>query len=281
MAEKERKKYVSEFNYELAGRTFHLIMDDGYQYLAQFLTGEIMAWAVQGESLKWEKYNCLKADDTTYFVVSELYGRPLRTCMTLVIDLENSLVTMQVAKQGGVPGRPRMVQADIIFGAISMPGQEIPMKRHSYTSDLVGKKITWTYSSGFVNAHIFVSEMYYRAWAFERPPISKDATPEQIAQKKAGEERESKWLYEEPFRCVKIKDQMYLGSGIEENMNKLDNSIGGNNLVFLANMKDGYDVGRTFCLNSKQEPESGLFSSHGVYCKEDIEVEHLPSPYRI
>ena len=279
--EKKKGKYVSEFNYELEGRAFHLVMDDGYEYAAHFLSGEIMAWAVRGEPLKWEKYSCLKADDTTYFVVSELFGREIRTCMTLVLDLDKNLVTMHMARQGGMPGRPRMVQADIIFGAIKTDGHEPEFKRHSFTGELVGKKITWTYSAGFVNAHIYVSENYYRAWAFVRPPLPDDATPEQIAQKERDAERDAKWLYEEPFRCVKIKDGMYLGSGIEDNMNKIDNMVGGNNLVFLTNMKNGFDVGRTFCLNANQEPEGGLFSSHGEYCEEDLEAEHLPSPYRI
>ena len=174
-----------------------------------------------------------------------------------------------------------MVQADIVFGAIKRPGQTPPFKRHSYTSDLVGKKIIWTYSSGFVNVHIYTSEMYYRAWAIERPPVPDDLSPEQLAKKKADEEREKQWLYEEPFRCVKIKDGCYLCSGIEENMNKLDNSVGGNNLLILSNMHKGFDVGRTFCLNADQQPESGLFSSTGSFYEDDLEVEHQKSPYRV
>lgn len=274
-------KYISTYNYELEGKTFHLLMDNGYEYVASFLSGEIVMWAQKGQPFYGEKYQCLKSDDTTYFVVMELCGQPLRTCLTLVLDLENSLVTMHVAKQGGIPGRPRMVEVEIIFGAISLPGQTPPFKRHSYTADLVGKKIVWTYSSGFVNVHIYTSEMYYRAWAIKRPPVPDDITPEQLAKKRADEEREKKWLYEEPFRCVKIKDGCYLCSGIEENMNKLDNAIGGNNLLILANLNKGSDVGRTFCLNSDQQPESGLFSSTGCFYEEDLEVEHLPSPYRI
>jgi hypothetical protein len=274
-------KYVTKFEYELAGKTFDLIMDNGYEYVANFLSGDIVMWAEKGEPFRWEKYSCLKSDDTTYFVVMQLFGQPLRTCRTLILDLENSLVTMHVAKQGGIPNRPRMVQVEIIFGAISRPGQTLPLKRHSYTADLVGKKINWTYSSGFVNTHIYISEMYYRSRAIKRPPLPADITPEQSAKIKAGEERAKEFLYEEPIRCVKIKDNCYLCSGIEENMNRLDNSSGGNNLLILSNMKEGFDVGRTFCLDNDQQPESGLFRSFGAFTDEDIEVAHLPSPYRV
>jgi hypothetical protein len=275
------EKYVTKFEYGLAGKTFSLAMDNGYEYVASFLSGEVLMWAEAGQPFHWEKYQCLKSDDTTYFVVMQLFGQPLRTCRTLVLDLENSLVTMQTASQGGIPNRPRMVQAEIVFGAIRQPGQALPVRRHSYTADLVGKKIKWTYSSGFVNIHIYTSETCYRAWAVKRPPAPADLTPEQLAKNKAGEEREKEWLYEEPFRCVKIKDGCYLGSGIEENMNKLDNSIGGNNLLFLSNIKEGFDVGRTFCLNGEQQPESGLFIAYGTFTDEDTEVEHLASPYRV
>ncbi len=274
-------KYVSKFNHELAGKTFHLVMDNGREYVASFISGEIVLWAEQGDPFRWEKYQCLKSDDTTYLVVMELYGQPLRTCRTLVLDLEQSLVTMHVARQGGIPHRPRMVEVEIIFGALRQPGQPLPIKRHGYSADLVGKKINWTYSSGFVNTHIYISEMYYRAWAVQRPPLPANETPDEAAKRKAGEEREKMWLYEEPFRCVKIKDGCYLCSGIEENMNKLDNQIGGNNLLFLSNMKDGFDVGRTFCLNGQQQPESGMFRSFGEFAEVELEVEHLPSPYRV
>ena len=84
-------------------KTFHLIMDNGYEYIADFLSGEIVMWAQKGEPFHWEKYKCLKSDDTTYFVVMELFDQPLRTCQTLVLDLENSLVTMHTAKQGEIP----------------------------------------------------------------------------------------------------------------------------------------------------------------------------------
>ena len=130
-------KYVSKFNHELAGRTFHLVMDNGREYVASFISGEIVLWAEQGDPFRWEKYQCLKSDDTTYLVVMELYGQPLRTCRTLVLDLEQSLVTMHVARQGGIPHRPRMVEVEFLFGAIKLPGQTPPVKRHCYTTDLV------------------------------------------------------------------------------------------------------------------------------------------------
>jgi hypothetical protein len=278
---KSTSKYVTKFEYELAGKSFNLVMDNGYEYVVSFLSGELLMWAERGEPFRWEKYNCLKSDETTYFINMEVSGQPLRTCVTMILDTENSLVTLHIAKQGGIPLRPRMVQTEIVFGAIRQPGQALPIKRHSYTSDLVGKKVNWTYSSGFVNTHIYISEKYCRARAINRPALPDDLTPEQKEKIAADLEKEKVWIYEEPIKCVKIKNGMYLCSFIEENMNKRDNSIGGNNLLTLSNMKEGFDVGRTFCLNANQQPESGMFIAYGSFTDEDTEIEHMPSPYRI
>ncbi len=271
-----------ELEYGLAGQTFRLMMDNGREYTATFLTGELVQWAELGEPLRWETYRCLKSDDTTWFVVMELFGAELRTCRTLVLDLEQSLVTMHVARQGGIPHRPRMVEVEILFGAIKLPGQTPPVKRHSYTADLAGKKVTWTYHNGFINTHIYVSEHYCRAWAVQRPPLPPDITPERLWRLKTNEEREKVWFYEEPLRCVKIKDGCYLCSFIEENMNKLDNHIGGNNLVILSNMAKGFDVGRSFKMtDDDNQPQSRMMIAHGHYSDEATPVDDLPSPYRV
>ena len=55
-------------NYELAGKTFHLILDDGRDWLVNFLDGENLLIAEKGKTFVWESYECLKGDETTYVV---------------------------------------------------------------------------------------------------------------------------------------------------------------------------------------------------------------------
>jgi len=275
------KKYVTEFCTELVGKSFMFVMDDGYEYVASFLTGDAVMWAKHGEPFVWEKYHCLKSDDTTYFVIMDVANAEVRTLRTVVIDLEQALVTFQIARQGLVPGRPRLVKTEFIFGAIRQDNKELTFKRHAFSDELVGRKITWHYSSGFVNTHIYTSENYYRIRPLEKEIAPADSSQEVLDKIKAQEEQDAKWLYEEPFRCVKIKDNCWLCSGIEENMNRVNNMTGGNNLVFLTNMNVGLDVGRTFSMNSLQEPECGMFRSTGEFIEEDTAVEHKPSPYRV
>lgn len=275
------EKYISEYEYGLTGKIYDLIMDNGCEYVINFFSKEVLMWSDKNGFFRKQEYKCLKADDQTYFVVVQMRGEPLRTCCTIILDLKSSLVTMHIARQGGIVSRPRMVQVEIIFGAIMNADKALPIKRHSFSADLVGKKINWTYSSGFVNTHIYISENYCRARAIHRPSLSDELTQEQKKKIMNDLEIEKIWFYEEPYKCVKIKDGMYLCSFVEENMNKRDNSIGGNNLLTLSNMKDGFDVGRTFCLDMQQQPESGLFIAHGAFTNEDTELEHLESPYRI
>jgi hypothetical protein len=277
---KNTSRYVTEFDFDLAGRSFDLVMDNGREYVANFLSGEIVMWAEKGQPFGWEKYQCLKADDSTFFVNMELFGQPLRTCRTLVLDLANSLVTLHLAVQGGIPYRPRMVETTIVFGAIRQPGRDLPFVRHGYTADLVGKKVTWTYSSGFINTHIYTSETCYRIRPLFQPPAAVPPTPAELERKQAEEEKWKGFFYEEPAHFVRIKEGIYLCSFIEENMNKKDNSTGGNNLLLLANLKEGFDVGRTFSWNANQQPEGGMFSSFCEPTDEDIENEHWTSPYR-
>jgi hypothetical protein len=91
----------------------------------------------------------------------------------------------------------------------------------------------------------------------------------------------SKPLYEEPGVYIKIKENIYLVSFIELNLNKRDILRGGNNLVLLINTKLGFDVGRTFSLDKDQKPEGGMLMTHGEFTDEDIPESHGPTPYRV
>ena len=259
------EKYLKKLDYDLAGSSFHLVMDNGKEILLQFLTGEIIAFSEGGAPLTWERYGGLKLDDNTWLVAFEKRGLPERTCVSVVLDLENSLVTVATTRQNVVPERPRLAFCDIVFGTIKREGQELPIARHHYTDDLVGKKITWTYANGFVNTHIYTSASGYRIRPLDAPEgDSTDA-----------------WNHDEPARYVKIKEDVYLLSFIEENINKMDPLKGGNNLIVLANVKTMKDVGRIFIYNSRQQPEFGMMRAYGVLTDEPITSGLTKSPFKI
>ena len=155
-------QYRGPFNFELSGKAFSLAMDNGYDYLINFVDGENLMWTKQGGHFKWEKYECLKSDESTYVVNFDVYGSSPRTGATLVLDMENSLITAVIAKIGTNPKIPGIITNDIYFGAIKVPGEELPMKRHGFTADMVGKRIEWTYSPDFKIIHVYSDPNYIR-----------------------------------------------------------------------------------------------------------------------
>ena len=168
-------KYEKKLDDVLAGRTFCLAMDNGAEYEVRFVTGDIVEWRTPGQPLKWETYGALRSDDKTTFAASILSGTEVLTCVTLVLDEENSLVTMAISRIGLYPSRPRLAKVEFIFGAIRVPNEPLPYKRHHYTNELVGKKINWYYSSGFINTHIYMSERFTRVRALQEPTDPKTA----------------------------------------------------------------------------------------------------------
>ena len=263
-------KYLHRTDDVLAGRTCRLAMDDGGEYELRFVTADTVEWRTPGGPLHWESYGCLQAEEGVFFAASVLRGTAHPTCVTLVLDDENDLVTMAVSRLGVFPGRPRLAEVNFTFGAVRRPDKPLPVRRHGFTRDLVGKKITWHYSTGFVNTHIYPCERFCRTCSLQSGST--------IASPAAEEER---LIYEEPTRFIRIREGMYLISFIEDNMNRADPAHGGNNLMILTNLRRGFDSGRTFSLNDRQQVEHGFFRAWGEFTKETFEVEGEPTPYRV
>ena len=271
-------KFLHKLDPALAGRTFRLAMDDGEEYELMFVTGSVVEWRRPGGELRYEEYGCLKADEDVYFVSSLLGGTGSPVCVTLILDEEQSLVTMAVSRIGYYPKRPRLAVVEITFGAIRVPGKPLPGKRHGYTRDLTGKKITWHYATGFVNTQIYFTEKYCRI-----RPLTDLRPPEEIEKEKedirAGR-KSAPLLYEEPMRVVRVKDGLYLLCFVEDNMNRVNPAVGGNNLMFAANLNRGCDYGRCFSIKNGSV-EFGFFKAYSEPCEEDLPAEHERSPYRV
>jgi putative NADH-flavin reductase len=261
-------QYRGAFVHELANRTFQLIMDNGNDYVIQFLSGEVLEWAEKGQPFKWETYECLKIDEETYFVNFEMTNTPCRIGMTLVFDLEDSLVTAVVAKQKDNKRYPDMVSNEFIFGAIKVDGKKLPLKRHGFTDDLIGKQILWKYSPEFSIVHVYYHSNYIRVG---RIP----GAPRNIEMEAAFRQHP----YDEVCRYIKIKKNIYLVSFCEQNFTKIGKT--GNCLTILMDISRLHDVGRSFGLGMGGRPENYLFSAIGKMVESDKTIEAEPSVYRI
>ena len=262
-------QYRPPFVYELAGKSFYLIMDDGTEGLLSFMTGETLIWSPKSGTPSMERYDCLKADEDIYMVNLEVTDAIPRRGVTLVLDLPQDLVTVVIAEQGFNKRFPDLVSNNIVFGAIKEDGKDLPFKRHGYTSELVGKRIAWRYTSG---GFPVIQHVYFDANYIRLPfPTENDNSEFAIAMREHP--------YDERCQYIKISKNIYLCSFLESNMTF--RGVTGNNMLILMNAARLHDVGRSFGLNKNGGPENYCFAAVGKWGEPDGITEESPSKYRV
>jgi hypothetical protein len=282
-------QYRAPLNYELAGKFFHLIMDDGHDYKLRFLDGETLEWTVNDASRATDGYTCLKGDDTTYFVHVQPQALGGKVNHAWIIDLAQNLATLVVTEEGAIPASARLVRVTPVFGAIKQAGRPLDDRRHSFTDRMVGRHIIWHYSPSFSIQHIYHAPHLYRLPLFDMATFSKRfedkagnvTDPEDIARiaKRQAYYERTKELYpfcEEPCFHIRISENMNLFCFCEENETLLDpeQAIGGGGLILLQDIERLTDVGLSYCLG-----EYYLVSACGEENFDGDPIDQVPSPY--
>ena len=85
-------QYRPPLCYELGGRTLELVMDTGRDYVITFSDRKTLRFGEKGAEAAEYAYDCLKAEEDTYFVNFEVTGAQPRTGLSFVLDMEQSLV---------------------------------------------------------------------------------------------------------------------------------------------------------------------------------------------
>ena len=262
--------------HELVGRSFKLVLDDGYDRTVEFLDRENLRFGKVGEASDTISYDCLKIEKTTYFVNFEKPGLSPRVGVTLVLDLEQSLVTMARAYLGRNPKYPRMPEIEFIFGAIERPDGTVPTVRHGFTQDMVGRALNWNYGR-FEIVHVYSSERYYRV-AFSEKRLARLRAKMAESGEAPRPSAAARGVYEDHAAYIKIKDGIYLVSLLESILCVQNGH--GNSLLFLMDLNEGHDVGRSFGTNPDWQDENYTFGAFG----EDFDASETlakPSTYHI
>jgi hypothetical protein len=253
-------QYRPPLCFELVGKKFELVLDNGYDYELSFTDRKNLSYGLIDGEKKVYAYDCLKAEDDTYFVNMEMVGETPRTGLSFILDMEQSLVTVVYVRVGTNPKLPKLPETEIIFGAIRREDGTIPTIRHGYTTDMIGTAIHWRYGTLQV-VHVYSSERYYRL------TIPKEEIERRRAMAPEGERMEDFFnkerVYEEPSDYIKIKDGIYVFSMTESMMCRERGQ--GNNLLFLMNLNRMYDVGRSFGHNGEGQPENYTYGAYGEY----------------
>ena len=262
--------------HELVGKKFTLVLDDGYDREVEFLDRETLRFGKVGEAGDVLRYDCLKPEKTTYFVNFEKPGLYPRVGHTLVLDIDQSLVTMVRAYLGQNPKYPRMPAVEFIFGAIRRGDGTAPTVRHGYTQDMVGRAINWNYGR-FEIVHVYSSERYYRV-AFSEKRLARLRAQMAASGAPPRPSASAQGVYEDHAVYVKIKDGLYLVNLLESIL-CIQNGHG-NSLLFLMNLDEMHDVGRSFGTNPEGKDENYTFGAFG----EDFDASETlakPSTYHI
>lgn len=269
-------QYRPPLCFELAGKKFELVMDDGYDFFLDFKNERTIEWTRAGEEACTAGYECLKGDDTTFLVSYELENVVPRVNHTFVIDMENMLVTRIIARVGQNPRYPYLINTEFEFGAIRRKGRELTFKRHGYTSDMIGTAVQWTYSSTLTTVHVYYCANFYRLISPQDNPGDDWAFTEYLGGLPSSDE---------PASYIKIKDGMYLFSLTEQNAEKLTQGrfmFRSNTLCFLQNYKRLYQVGRGFGTSTTPDGDLNTNITIGAYGK-FAEVDPCfftdPNPY--
>ena len=279
-------QFRSPYNYELAGKNSHIVLDDGNEIFVNFLDGENLQWTENKGEITWKSYECLKAEADLYFVhiiMDPTKGKEIHN--SLILDLAQDLVTIVKTAEGQLAEAERLVKVTPVFGAIQYPGKALPEKRHAFTDRMAGRRIIWQYSSGFNKMHIYYTPTLYRL-----PKVDTDSFRRRYEAEEDPAEKErlkgfvdrfdrTEATYpfaEEPCFHVTINDHFNLFCFCEENETLADplKAVGGGGIILLQDLDRLIQNGLGYAYGSYT-----MCTAYGKECFEPDEVESLDVPY--
>ena len=248
--------FARPISWELDGKDFALVMDDGYDVFLRFRSRKL-SFAREGDAPSPDyDYFCFKGDDTTYFVSFEVSQKENHI---YILDLSQRLVTRLICRKGLNPKFPQVVDRAYCFGAIAVRGYKLPYKRHSFTTEHLGTTVQWRWSPQMVTKHAYLESNWYRiTWDDKGTAADEfDATNEMLP------------ATDDHAQYVKIKENMILLSVTEENGERLlgdRQMFRCDNLTLLQNYDRMYQVGRGFgdlCKDGNWRHINVAFCSYG------------------
>ncbi len=247
--------------FELTGRQFTLVFDDGYDRILTFKDRKTLSFGTAGEEKDYA-YECLKISDRCYFVNFEDPTLRPRSGYTLVLDLVQDLVTMVIAHVNLHPKLPGLPSDEYVFGAILRPDGSVSNLRHGYTTDLVAKSVDWNYGY-FDIAHVYATEHYYRVSFSARGLLRAVRGRPELAKPNPEERKPTKQdVYEDYCTVIRIRDRIYL-VGLLETV-KARRSGHGNSILVLMDLDEMHDVGRSFGSNDEGGTGNNTLGAFGV-----------------
>ena len=279
-------QFRAPYNYELAGKHYQFVMDDGNEYYVNFLDEENLQWVENKNPYVRKRYECLKGEKDLYFVhiiISEEKGKEVH--YSLILDLAQDLVTLVITEEGKLEEAERLIKVTPVFGAIQHLNKEKKKKRHAFTDRMAGRRIIWQYSSGFNKMHI-----YYKPTLYRLPKVDTESFRRRMeAEEDPAEKERLKGFVdrfdrtaktypfaEEPCFHITINDHFNLFCFCEENETLADpeKAVGGGGIILLQDLDRMIQNGLGYAYGSYT-----MCTAYGKEVFEPDEVESLDVPY--
>lgn len=185
----------------MADKTFVLQYDDADSWEYKVTDASHLSYRINGGEWHEERYEAYEpAPDIIIFSHVCTGSVPFR-CPTHAVDFSNALATCVDAQIGN--GRTTWeVGHKAVFGVLMIEDGPIPpaVTRHGFTTDLVGKAFSWTYSDFMQSIHVYSSPESY-SWTI------------MLGNNAGG------FMWSSPCLYVKLRDDAYLMSWTEDTCN--------------------------------------------------------------
>jgi len=202
----EGKTIMSSYNTmeetdALAGRTLTLKYDDGPAWEYTFVDGRTLKFRPAGSD-KWqeEQYRAFEPAKDIFFFSHIVTGSDPFRNLTHAVDVSTALCTCIDAQVGN--GRKVWeVGHKALFGVVEGRGVTPPsVRRHGFTTDLVGKAFAWIYSDVMSSIHVYSSPESY-SWTIMLPNYA------------------GGFMWSSPCLYIKLREDAYLFSWTEDTCN--------------------------------------------------------------
>ena len=220
----------------LSGQDFSCHYDDGTSYTWHFESERWLTYTASDGRSGRELYNASPAAGyPNVLLVHHYCSLPIPGCLDLFLDLDTGYTVLFDASLGH-PDSPREVIRSIRFGTIDGITPDPAAEKPWYTNDLTGKAIRWchpgTGGKGRGIKYIF-SAYCYLTYVMSFP------------------DRGICWIATNPCDQIKLRDDLYICSTIEERQTGVE-------LIMLMNLSLMRDVQTEFGIGGPTEDSTRL-----------------------
>ncbi|WP_158891015.1 MoaF C-terminal domain-containing protein [Amycolatopsis anabasis] len=145
----------------LAGREFELVLDAGVRIRHGF-TEDRTTWELDTDALGARRgedaYQAFEVDDELFYVQFQHEHDP-REAVSLILDLRHGRTLSVLSRIGPRDQRPTVVTQEFHPGVID--GIEPTGAPPEPTTDLLGRRVLWSYSRAHHYEHVYLTEQWY------------------------------------------------------------------------------------------------------------------------